>query len=157
MVAATLPMSWVKISSVFETWAWRRNTACRVSQSLRRCFTAGRNGTTICQERGTCSAPFTLPPGICADHLFRAKEEGPEYPPPPPFIPLSTNTYQSQLPALFHSFFAARLENGLGLADDGFDSTHSQIGPLGQIVVKNPPAMKKKPEVVKKPKPVKVV
>lgn len=90
-------------------------------------------------------------------NVNRAKEEGPEYPPPPPFIPLSSTTYQSQLPALFHSFFAARLESGLGLADDGFDNTHSQIGPLGQIIVKNPPAMKKKPEVIKKPKPVKVV
>ena len=87
----------------------------------------------------------------------RPKEEGPEYPPPAPFVPLTPSTYQTQLPALFHSFFASRLEGGLGLNDDVFDPTHSQIGSLGQIVIKNPPAMKKRPEIKKKEKLVKVV
>jgi hypothetical protein len=43
------------------------------------------------------------------------------------------------------------------MGDDSFDQVHSQIGPLGQIVIKTPPAPKKKPEVEKKKKPPKVV
>jgi transcriptional activator SPT7 len=72
-------------------------------------------------------------------------------------VPLSATTYQTQLPALFHSFFASRIDSGQGLADDVFDAPHSQIGSLGQIVIKNPPAMKKRPEIKKKEKLVKVV
>ena len=88
---------------------------------------------------------------------YRPKEEGPEYPPPPPFVPLTSTTYQTQLPALFHAFFASRIDSGQGLADDVFDPPHSQIGSLGQIVIKNPPAMKKRPEIKKKEKLVKPV
>jgi len=85
------------------------------------------------------------------------KEEGPEYQPPRPFLPLSNSNWQNQLPTLFHSFFNARVEAGQGLQDDGFDHSHSQIGSLGQIVIKAPPAMKKKVEVEKKKKAPKVV
>jgi hypothetical protein len=85
------------------------------------------------------------------------KEEGPEYPPPRPFLPLSNSNWQNQLPNLFHSFFKARIDGGQGLQDDGFDHSHSQIGSLGQIVVKAPPMAKKKVEVEKKKKVAKVV
>lgn len=40
------------------------------------------------------------------------------------------------MPALFHAFYAERLEAGGLDADDAFDATHTTIGPLGQIVVK---------------------
>lgn len=85
------------------------------------------------------------------------KEEGPEYPPPRPFLHLTQSNWQNQLPTLFHAFFNARLEGGQGLADEGFDHSHSQIGSLGQIVVKAPPVMKKKVEVERKKKVAKVV
>jgi transcriptional activator SPT7 len=85
------------------------------------------------------------------------KEEGPEYPPPRPFLPLSNSNWQNQLPNLFHSFFKARIDGGQGLQDDGFDHSHSQIGSLVQIVVKAPPMAKKKVEVEKKKKVAKVV
>lgn len=93
----------------------------------------------------------------------------PDYPPPPPFAPLSANTLSNHLPALLHAFFAARIESGEGLADDeGFDPSHSQISSLGQVIVKNPltgaAAAKKKREeekerapAEKKPKPKKVL
>ena len=64
----------------------------------------------------------------------------PDYPPPPPLIPLNPSTLSSHVPALLHAFYAARLESGLSMTeDDPFDPSHSQIGSLGQIVVKNPP------------------
>ena len=86
--------------------------------------------------------------GVC---LRSAKEELPDYPPPPSFIPLNASTISTHLPALFHGFFDQRIESGRGLADDVvFDPARSQIGTLGQIVVKNPPgtatAIKKKRE-----------
>lgn len=43
------------------------------------------------------------------------------------------------------------------MADEGFDHSHSQIGSLGQIIVKAPPVMKKKVEVERKKKVAKVV
>ena len=79
------------------------------------------------------------------------KADLPDYPPPPPFIPLNQNTLHHHLPALLHSFFASRQESGAGLLDDeGFDFGHSQIGSLGQIVNKfqSTLATKKKKEVV---------
>jgi len=85
------------------------------------------------------------------------KEEGPEYPPPRPFLPLSNSTWQNQLPNLFHAFFNARQEAGQGFHDEGFDHSHSQIGSLGQIVIKAPPLPKKKVEVERKKKVAKVV
>jgi hypothetical protein len=85
------------------------------------------------------------------------KEEGPEYPPPRPFLPLTNSTWQNQLPNLFHAFFNARQEAGQGFQDEGFDHSHFQIGSLGQIVIKAPPLPKKKVEVERKKKVAKVV
>ena len=83
------------------------------------------------------------------------KTAQPDFPPPPPFVPLNPATLQSHVPALLHAFFAARMESGLGLADDeGFDAPHTQIGMLGQIVVKQPPPLKKKPPVEEQKKVV---
>jgi hypothetical protein len=48
------------------------------------------------------------------------------------------------------------VENGQGVSDELFDQTHSQIGSLGQIIIKAPPVPKKKVEVEKKKKPPKV-
>ncbi|EIW69413.1 hypothetical protein TREMEDRAFT_62279 [Tremella mesenterica DSM 1558] len=87
-----------------------------------------------------------------------SKIHQPDFPPPPPFIPLSTTTLHIQLPGLLHAFFATRIESGIGLVDDqGFDVQHSQIGMLGQVIVKNPPPVKKKvvEEKEKKEKPPK--
>ncbi|KAL7424033.1 Transcriptional activator spt7 [Cryptotrichosporon argae] len=91
-------------------------------------------------------------PGVQAD----AKEDTFDFTPPPPFIPLSTQTL-SHLPALLHAFFAQRMETGLGLQDDvAFEPSQAQIGPLGQIVVKKEAKKtSKKDESEKKPKPVK--
>ena len=76
--------------------------------------------------------------------VHREKNAEPDYPPPPPFIPLTSSAI-SNLPALLHAFYAARLEAGLSISEDEpFDHTHSQMGPLGQITVKLPPAKKKK-------------
>jgi len=85
------------------------------------------------------------------------KEEGPEYPPPRPFLPLTNSTWQNQLPNLFHAFFNARQEAGQGFQDETFDHSHSQIGSLGQIIIKAPPVAKKKVEVERKKKVAKVV
>ena len=78
-----------------------------------------------------------------------------DYEPPPPFVPLNPSSISSQLPALLHAFFNARLESGFGVSeDDPFDHVHSQIGSMGQIVVKNAAGqIKKKPreEVIRKP------
>ena len=63
------------------------------------------------------------------------KEDEPEFPPPPPFVPLTQAAVSSSVPALLHAFFAQRIESGVGLADDeGFDPAHCQIGSLGQVV-----------------------
>ncbi|WWC69373.1 uncharacterized protein I206_103312 [Kwoniella pini CBS 10737] len=65
------------------------------------------------------------------------KEDLPDYPPPPPFIPLNPTTIPTHLPALLHAFYAARIESGLSiLEDDVFDPSQGQIGSLGQIIVK---------------------
>lgn len=67
-----------------------------------------------------------------------AKGDGPDYPPPPPWIQLTPAVLQHHVPALLHAFFAARQESGLGLGDDeGFDPAHASIGSLGQIVNKS--------------------
>nr|KIR85585.1 transcriptional activator SPT7 [Cryptococcus tetragattii IND107] len=59
------------------------------------------------------------------------------YPPPPPFIPLAATTLTTHVPALLHAFYAARIEAGHSLdEDDAFEPAHSQIGSLGQILVK---------------------
>ncbi|OXG85835.1 transcriptional activator SPT7 [Cryptococcus neoformans Gb118] len=59
------------------------------------------------------------------------------YPPPPSFIPLAAATLHTHVPALLHAFYAARIEAGLSLnEDDAFEPAHSQIGSLGQILVK---------------------
>ncbi|WVO13938.1 hypothetical protein L204_101563 [Cryptococcus depauperatus] len=59
------------------------------------------------------------------------------YPPPPPFVSLAASTLNIHIPALLHAFYAARIESGLPLGDnDPFDPLHTQIGSLGQIVVK---------------------
>ncbi|KIR39329.1 transcriptional activator SPT7 [Cryptococcus deuterogattii 99/473] len=59
------------------------------------------------------------------------------YPPPPSFIPLAATTLYTHVPALLHAFYAARIEAGHSLdEDDAFEVAHSQIGSLGQIVVK---------------------
>jgi transcriptional activator SPT7 len=89
--------------------------------------------------------------------IISRKEEGPEYPPPRPFLPLTNSSWQNQLPNLFHAFFNARQEAGQGFQDEGFDHSHSQIGSLGQIVIKAPPLPKKKVEVERKKKVAKVV
>ncbi|KAK6902974.1 hypothetical protein L486_06429 [Kwoniella mangroviensis CBS 10435] len=69
------------------------------------------------------------------------KEDLPDYPPPPPFIPLSVSSIPTHVPALLHAFYAARMESGLSIIeDDVFDPSHAQIGSLGQIIVKNVPA-----------------
>ena len=91
----------------------------------------------------------------------RVKEDLPDYPPPPPFIPLNPTTLPTQLPALLHAFFAARMESGLGLADDvTFEPSRSQLGSMGQIVIKNAPSLpakKKRPEVDPASAPVREV
>lgn len=62
----------------------------------------------------------------------------PDYPPPPPFVPLNPSTIPTHLPALLHAFYAARIEAGKSVSeDDPFDPAHSQIGSLGQIVIKS--------------------
>ncbi|KAE8541103.1 hypothetical protein D1P53_002457 [Cryptococcus gattii VGV] len=59
------------------------------------------------------------------------------YPPPPSFIPLAATTLTTHVPALLHAFYAARIEAGHSLdEDDVFEPAHSQIGSLGQILVK---------------------
>ncbi len=69
----------------------------------------------------------------------RSKVDVPDYPPPPPFVPLTQSNYISQLPSILHSFFSSRLNGEKGLQDDGeFDPARAQIGPLGQIISKNP-------------------
>jgi transcriptional activator SPT7 len=97
------------------------------------------------------------PPLFWKPLITSRKEEGPEYPPPRPFLPLTNSTWQNQLPNLFHAFFNARQEAGQGFQDEGFDHSHSQIGSLGQIVIKAPPLPKKKVEVERKKKVAKVV
>ncbi|WWC61038.1 uncharacterized protein I303_103616 [Kwoniella dejecticola CBS 10117] len=68
------------------------------------------------------------------------KEDLPDYPIPPPFIPLNATTIPTHLPALLHAFYAARIESGLSIVeDDIFDPAHGQIGSLGQIIVKARP------------------
>jgi transcriptional activator SPT7 len=97
-----------------------------------------------------------LQPTSLTRHYFRGKANQPDYPPPPPFIPLNQNTLHTHLPALLHSFFAQRLESGLGLADDpAFDAAHTQIGSLGQIVSKTGPSVAKKKKEVEEKKVVK--
>lgn len=86
------------------------------------------------------------------------KAEEPDYSAPPPLVPLSN--YKLYTPALFHSFYAERLDSGAGLdVDDLFDAAHSTIGPLGQIVVKTQPGgpakKPKKDEEKKDKKPAK--
>ncbi|KAK8869732.1 hypothetical protein IAR55_000300 [Kwoniella newhampshirensis] len=66
-----------------------------------------------------------------------AKEDQPDYRPPPAFMPLNSSTLTAHLPALLHAFYAARLESGLSITeDDTFDPPRNQIGSLGQIVIK---------------------
>lgn len=87
------------------------------------------------------------------------KEDLPDYPPPPPFVPLTPATYKSTAPSFMHKFLADRLEKGGTLeADDAFDPAQATIGPLGQVVVKAPqvPAGKKKDGAEKK-KPAKKI
>ncbi|WWC89960.1 uncharacterized protein L201_004889 [Kwoniella dendrophila CBS 6074] len=69
------------------------------------------------------------------------KEDLPDYPPPPTFIPLNLNTLSTQLPGLLHQFFNTRFsDSGLTIIeDDLFDHSHSQIGSLGQIIYRNNP------------------
>nr|XP_019042309.1 hypothetical protein I302_08911 [Kwoniella bestiolae CBS 10118]OCF21239.1 hypothetical protein I302_08911 [Kwoniella bestiolae CBS 10118] len=70
------------------------------------------------------------------------KEDLPDYPPPPPFIPLNISSIPTHLPALLHAFYAARMESGLSITeDDVFDPSHAQIGSLGQVIFKNPPTV----------------
>jgi hypothetical protein len=121
---------------------------------LRRSFTDGRS------DRNRFMGMFLfylLPPLFWKPLTTSRKEEGPEYPPPRPFLPLTNSTWQNQLPNLFHAFFNARQEAGQGFQDEGFDHSHSQIGSLGQIVIKAPPLPKKKVEVERKKKVAKVV
>ncbi|WVQ87371.1 hypothetical protein IAS59_001095 [Cryptococcus gattii] len=66
------------------------------------------------------------------------------YPPPPSFIPLAATTLATHVPALLHAFYAARIEAGHSLdEDDVFEPAHSQIGSLGQILVKGKPGESK--------------
>ncbi|WVQ71731.1 hypothetical protein IAR50_001272 [Cryptococcus sp. DSM 104548] len=59
------------------------------------------------------------------------------YPPPPPFIALTPNTVSTNVPALLHAFYNARVESGFSLSDDdAFDNARAQIGSLGQVMVK---------------------
>lgn len=146
-------MSWARISWGYEISESRRNTGWTPYLSPRQSFTAVRNVKSI---RVTGESQCQILRRSQTNGGSR-KADGPDYPPPAPFVPLSATSYQSTLPALFHSFFAARIEAGLGLGDDAFDQVHSQIGPLGQIVIKAPAAPKKKPEIVKKQKAPKVV
>lgn len=90
-----------------------------------------------------------------------AKEDVPDYPPPPPFVPLTPASYKSATPGLLHAFYAERLEKGGTLeADDAFDPAQATIGPLGQIVQKAPPGnqtTKKKDGGEQKKKPAKKI
>lgn len=82
--------------------------------------------------------------------LSRTKVEEPDYPPPPPFVSLNPATLSTHLPALLHAFYASRMDSGLSITeDDPFDLAHSQIGSLGQIIVKSHSSLaaKKKKEV----------
>ncbi|ORX39969.1 hypothetical protein BD324DRAFT_648586 [Kockovaella imperatae] len=82
---------------------------------------------------------------------YGSKQADYDYPPPPPFVPLAPSAISAQLPALLHAFYASRLESGLGIQeDDPFDHVHSQIGSMGQIVVKSIGVKKKRPEEVEK-------
>ncbi len=86
------------------------------------------------------------------------KAAEPDYAPPPPFIPLTAGTYKAATPGLLHAFYAERFETAPPEGDDAFDPVHSNIGPLGQIVVKAPqnaPAKKKKDDEKKEKKPAK--
>lgn len=68
---------------------------------------------------------------------FSADKSDLAYPPPPSFIPLAATTLYTHVPALLHAFYAVRIEAGHSLdEDDAFEVAHSQIGSLGQIVVK---------------------
>lgn len=85
------------------------------------------------------------------------KADRPDYAPPPPVIPLSSTTYTLYTPGLLHSFYAQRIESGMGVdKDEPFDAAQGTIGPLGQIVLKPlpgaTPAKKKKDGDEKKEK-----
>jgi hypothetical protein len=146
-----------------------RSTDCPRLVSHLHFSTAGGNGIWTMVKTGKQLRLPILSKLIV--RFYSGKADLPDYPPPPPFVPLNPATISTQLPALLHAFYASRIESGLGVSeDDSFDATHSVIGSLGQIVVKNPnTGMKKKRErevrdsaegngeVVKKPKVKKVV
>lgn len=76
--------------------------------------------------------------------VFSAGKSDLAYPPPPSFIPLAATTLATHVPALLHAFYAARIEAGHSLdEDDVFEPAHSQIGSLGQILVKGKPGESK--------------
>jgi transcriptional activator SPT7 len=124
----------------------------------KRAVDAGHLGYVV----SSLSSPLPARPlnGFLTTHFAdtrycRGKANQPDFPPPPPFIPLNQNTLHTHLPALLHSFFAQRLESGLGLADDpAFDAAHTQIGSLGQIVSKTGPGVAKKKKEVEEKKVV---
>lgn len=113
----------------------------------------GRKKRLADAANAKCVSPFSSAVGVVLKKCS-GKSDLPDFPPPPPFIPLNASTIQHHLPTLLHSFFMGRQESGAGLDDDeGFDTAHSQIGSLGQIINKaiHPVVPKKKKEVVKNP------
>lgn len=161
--AETSRMSSEKTSWVYEKWALLKSTGCLRCLCHQPCSTAGGKSRQSTLRWGM----WTIAPAIMKERadVISARVAVPDYPPPPPFVPLNPATYTSHVPALLHAFFAARIAeanahahaaqttaNGsmLGtvpppnaapgtkaqLEDTGFDAAQSQIGPLGHVVTK---------------------
>jgi len=66
-------------------------------------------------------------------HSAKSDEPPPPYPPPQPFVPLTSETVKNQI-VLLRGYFEHRLAGLDSLPDDPQNPAQAKLGPLGQVI-----------------------
>jgi transcriptional activator SPT7 len=66
-------------------------------------------------------------------HSAKSAEPPPPYPPPQPFVPLTSETVKNQI-GLLRGYFEHRLAGLDSLPDDPQNPAQAKLGPLGQVI-----------------------
>jgi transcriptional activator SPT7 len=82
---------------------------------------------------GNRSSPSSLSYSRLYCHSAKSAEPPPPYPPPQPFVPLTSETVKNQI-GLLRGYFEHRLAGLDSLPDDPQNPAQAKLGPLGQVI-----------------------
>jgi hypothetical protein len=85
------------------------------------------------QRMGYHSSPPPLSYSRLYCHSAKSAEPPPPYPPPQPFVPLTSETVKNQI-GLLRGYFEHRLAGLDSLPDDPQNPAQAKLGPLGQVI-----------------------